>query len=303
MSKVAPRVAWLTDALLASPGEDVSSTELAQLRDELGRDLHALGAELPPGRRLQIDAFKVLIAHRQPERCMTTDDVFVPSPRLCRRAVAVAAVNRCVRGLAPCPSVAVAEVLAQGVEDASVAAETAAVRAPWWATWYSGLPFGGRAVVEAESVTWATQLLTAVDWQRMPGLPVIGGRDDWWQCPGGSPLVLKGRADVRAFAQRRPALLVVGSGRCRGDWRVELGYPALVGALGADARRAPCRVVGIWPQSGQIRVLAVDLAALRATAAATISAVATWVDGQLEAQRTSSGADSPRSASVDEVAV
>ena len=52
-------------------------------------------------------------------------------------------------------------------------------------------------------------------------------------------------------------------------------------------------MVGIWPQSGQIRVLAVDLAALRATAAATISAVATWVDGQLEAQRTSSGADSP----------
>jgi len=299
---VPPRVTWLTDALLAPPGEHLSSTALAELRNDLGRDMHALGADFPPGRRLQIDAFKVLIAHRQPERCMAVEDTFVASPRVCRRAVGLAAVNRCVRGQAPCPSVAVAEVLAQGVEDASVAAETAAIKAPWWAQWYSELPHGARAVVSAEAITWATQLLMAVDWGRIPRLPVIGGRDDWWQGPGGSPLVLKGHADVRCLGQGRPALLVVASGRCRGDWRVELGFPALVSAVAHDARLAPCRVVGVWPQSGQVRVLAVDVAALRAAAAATISGVATWVDGQLEAQRAAS-ADGRHNASVDEVAV
>ncbi len=90
-------------------------------------------------------------------------------------------------------------------------------------TWYAGLAHGGRAVVAAEAVTWATQLLTAVEWTSLPGFPVIGGRDDWWQCPGASQLVLKGRVEVRSLVQRRWALLVVGTGRCQVDWRVELG--------------------------------------------------------------------------------
>lgn len=304
MSTVPARVAWLTDALVAPAGEEVSSAELARLRDDLGRDLQALGADLPPGHRLQIDTFKILVAHRRPERCMSSDEAFVASPRRCRRAVGLAAVNRCVRGLSPGPSAAVAETLAAGLEDASVAAGTAAARAPWWAQWYAGLPRGGRAVVCAEAVTWATQLLTTVDWQRIPRMAVIGGRDDWWQGPGGSQIVLKGRADVRALVQRRPALLVVGSGRCQADWRVELGYPALVGALGREAWTAPCRVVGVWPQSGQVRVLPVDGAALRATAGAVVSAVGTWVDGRIEAERdVAVGADGALVEAVDEVSV
>jgi hypothetical protein len=143
-------------------------------------------------------------------------------------------------------------------------------------------------VVCAEAVTWATQLLTAVDWQQVPH-PVIGGRDDWWQCPGGTPIVLKGRADVRSLLGRRPVLLVVGTGRCQSDWRVELGYPALVAALGRDAQLAPCRVVGVWPQSGQVRVLPVDLTALRASAAAVVVGVATWVDSRIELSRGTRG--------------
>ena len=144
-------------------------------------------------------------------------------------------------------------------------------------------------MVVAEAVTWATQLLTAVDWARIPRVPVLGGRDDWWQGPGGSELVLKGRAEVRALVQRRMALVVVGSGRCPPDWRVELGYPGLVAALVREASSAPCRVVGVWPQSGQIRVLPVDLSTLRATATTVVAAVATWVDGRIEAERSARG--------------
>ncbi len=284
MTACSSRVAWLTDALVSAPGEETPATELARLRADLADDLQALSEDLPAGARLHLDAFQVLVAQRHPDRCMSSDDTFVPSPRLCRRAVGVAAVNRCVRGLSPSPAVAVAEVLAGGLEDVSGEA-VPGVRAPWWAQWYAGLPRGGRAVVVAEAVTWATQLVTAVDWSRIPRLPVIGGRDDWWQCPGGAQLALKGRAEVRVLGQRRPALLVVGSGRCQPDWRVELGYPGLVAALVRDAQAAPCRVVGVWPQSGQVRVLPVDLSVLRATATAVVAAVGTWVDGRIEAGR------------------
>jgi len=284
MTGSSSRAQWLTDVLVSPPGDEVSSTDLARLRVELGRDLKALSADLPVGERLQVDAFKVLVAHRHPDRCMSKDDTFLPSPRLCRRALGVAAVNRCVRGLAPGPAVAVADVLAGGLEDVSAEAP-AGVRAPWWAQWYADLPPGGRAVVVAEAVTWATQLLTALDWPRIPRLPLVGGRDDWWQTPGGSPISLKGRAEVRALVQRRLGLLVVGSGRCQPDWRTELGFPGLVAALVRDAQSAPCRVVGVWPQSGQVRVLPVDIPMLRATATAVVAAVATWVDGRIEAQR------------------
>jgi hypothetical protein len=289
VTTVAPRVTWLTDALVAPAIEEVAPGELAALRADLVRDLEALGADLPDGERLQVDAYKLLVAHRHPERCMAIDDTFVASPRLARRAIGVAAVNRCVRHHSPAPAVAVAEVLAEGLEDVAVAARTGAVRAPWWAEWYAGLPGGGRAVVCAEAVTWATQLLGAVDWPRL-ARPVIGGRDDWWQCPGATPIVLKGRADVRSLEGRRPALLVVGTGRCQADWRTQLGYPGLVATLGRDAHVAPRRVVGVWPQSGQVRVLPVDLAMLRATAAAVVAAVATWVDSQIEVRRSVPGA-------------
>ncbi|MGD0380111.1 MAG: hypothetical protein ABSC30_09005 [Acidimicrobiales bacterium] len=285
---VAARVAWLTDALVAPATEDVSPAGLAQVQSDLVRDLQALGAELPEGERLEMDAFKVLLAHRHPDRCMSSGDTFVASPRLCRRAVGVAAVNRCVRRLSGAPGVAVAEVLAEGLEDAAVATGTGAVRAPWWAEWYAGLPSGGRAVVRAEAITWATQLLSAVDWPRI-SKPVIGGRQDRWQCPGAAPVVLKGRAEVRSLVGRRPALLVVATGRCQADWRVELGYPGLVAALGRDAQAVPCRVVGVWPQSGQVRVLHLDTAALRATASAVVAAVATWVDSRIEVERAAFG--------------
>jgi hypothetical protein len=279
------RATWLTDALLAPSDQEVGATELARLRGDLACELHALGADLPAGERLHVDAFKVLIAHRRPDRCMSTGDAFAPSPRRCRRAVGVAAVNRCVRGLSPNPVVAVAEVLAGGLEDVSVAGNAVATKPPWWAEWYAGLPGGGRAVVRAEAVAWATQLFTAIEWRRMVRPPVIGGRDEWWQCPDSPQLELKGRADVRSFDRSRPALLVVGTGRCRGDWRLELGYPGLVATLMRDARSAPSRVIGVWPQSGQHRALPVDLVTLRATASAVVAAVATWVDGRIEGKR------------------
>jgi len=276
-----PRAVLLADVLLAPADGVISPEDLTRLRDALGRDLQAVAADLPPGERLRLDAFAMRTARRHPERCAAGNDSFTPSPRTCRRAVGVAAVARCVRGVAPGPVAAVADVLDQGVDD--LGAPGGASRAPWWAGWYAGLPRGARAVVQAEATTWATRLLTALEWRRFPRPAVVGGRDDWWQCPGGPQLTLQGRAEVRVQADRRLALLVVGSGRCPEDWRLELGFPGLVAALVRDAAAAPCRVVGVWPDSGQVRVLRLDVAALEATATAVVSAVGTWVDARIDA--------------------
>jgi hypothetical protein len=184
--------------------------------------------------------------------------------------------------LARAPAAAVGEVLEAGVEDVAGDADAGAVRAPWWAAWYAQLPLGGRAAVEAEAVSWATQLFTALEWRQFDRPPVIAGRDDWWQAPGGR-LVLQGRAEVRAQLEESTALLVMAGRSCGEDWRVRLGFPALVCLLARGERALPGRVVGIWPASGQTRALALDGPALDEVARAVVAATASWVGAKTQA--------------------
>jgi hypothetical protein len=263
---------------------------LQQLRTDLVGELVAVAADLPVGEQLVLDAHRLRIAATDPERC-GADDGFSPSPRLTRRAVGVTAVARWVRGHAAAPSSGVREVLAAGADDLAAAADPAlggVLRPPWWAEWYEGLGPGGRAVVEAEAVTWATQLATSLRWDRFDPPPVVGGRDDWWPCPGARQLTLKGRAEVRvpvAAAGNRQALLVVGMGIPGPGWRRELGFTALVASLVRGERGAPVRVVGSWPACGQFRVLEVDRPSLATAADAVVAATATWVDALIERRR------------------
>jgi hypothetical protein len=243
------------------------------------RELPALAAKLAPTERLSIGAHELKVAREHPERCETRGGVFAPSPLRCRRAIGIAAVERCVRGRSSAPHTAVAEVLASGVEDLDGAARSQGVlRAPWWAQWYSGLPPGARAMVHAEAVTWATQLWSALDWSRFDRPPVVGGRDDWWDCPGRRQLVVQGRSEVRAWAGSRVVMLVVASGFPSSAWRAELAHRALVAALARGERSVPARVVGLWLASGMVRICEVDGVALSEAAAALISAVSTWVN-------------------------
>jgi len=281
------RPAALTEALVAPAAGELAPGALDRLRTDLVRDLAALAGDLPEGERLILDAHRLRIATNDPERCAEGEG-FVPSPRTTRRAVGVVALGRWVRGGATAPSTAVADVLAAAVEDLAAAADPAlagVIRPPWWAEWYAGLGPGGRAVVAAEAVTWATQLATALRWERFDRAPIVGGRDDWWPCPGARQLTLRGRAEVRAplaSAGGRQALLVAGSGVPGPGWRTDLGFPALVGALVRGERGVPVRVVGTWPACGQFRVLEVDAGALAEAARVTVAATATWVDAPLE---------------------
>jgi len=273
-----PRARSVAEALLAPAIGGPTTEELERLRAELGRDLQAVAGDLPGRGGLRLDTFRMRLARRHPEACLLGDEPFTPSPRACRRAVGSAAVRACVRGRAGAPAAAVAEVLAAGAAEADVPG----AGAPWWASWYTGLSAAARAVVHAEALSWATAVFGAVDWTSLPRVPVIGGTDDWWSCPGPRPVVLRGRVDVGVPDGRRLAFLVVGSGHCPDDWRAELGFPGLVGALARSAEAAPSRVVGVWPDSGQWRVLDLDIATLRAAAVAVVSAAATWVDACLE---------------------
>ena len=165
LSLTLPRAGALTDVLNAAPTGTPSAEDLRVLGEQLAGDLAALVEELPAGERLRLDDFRFALARDHPERVGGGDGDFVASPVTARRSVGLAAVARCVRGRSPSPATAVAEVLAAGAEDAGGSDPTA--RAPWWAGWYGGLTAGGRAMVEAEAVTWATQLWTALAWERL----------------------------------------------------------------------------------------------------------------------------------------
>ena len=282
MSVALPRAGALTDALTAPPTGSVSAEALGALRDRLAGELATLVEELPTGEKLILDGFRFGQARDHPDRLGDDDGHFVASPALCQRTVGSGAVARCLRRRSASPAVAVAEVLAAGAEDAAEGGDPT-VRPPWWAAWYRGLPAGGRAMVEAEAVTWATQVWTALEWERL-AQPMVGGSDDWWDCPGTRSLTLRGRADVRVRAGGRPALLVVGSGLPPSGWRGTLGFPALVASLARGQGSVPARVVGLWPACGQVRILPVDQGVLAETATAVTAAVATWVDARIEAR-------------------
>jgi hypothetical protein len=274
-----PRAAALTRSLLDPTTRGVSASDFQRLRARLLRELPPLVDGLPPSERLQIGSYELAVAREHPERCASPRATFVVSPAHCRRAIGLAAVERCVRGRAPGIQSGVAEVLASGVEDLVVSARTeGAPRPPWWAEWYGGLAPGGRATVQAEAVTWATQLWTALDWRLFERPPVIGGRDDWWVCPGRRQLVVRGRSEIRAWVGSRPAMLVVTAGFPGPGWRAELAHRALVCLLARGERSLPVRVVGLWPASGLVRICEVDAPALSEAAAALVSAVATWVE-------------------------
>ena len=62
-----------------------------------------------------------------------------------------------------------------------------------WEPWFAGLGAGGRSVVLAEAVTWATPLWATFDWSERSGAWSIWAvADDRWACPGTS-VRLKGR--------------------------------------------------------------------------------------------------------------
>ncbi len=176
------------------------------------------------------------------------------------------------------PAAAVAAVLADAVED--VAAERdggcGRRRPAWWADWYAGLDPAARAAAQAAAVTWATQLWTALDWSPLRRRAAFGPPGYRW-CPASGRLVLRARFDVLVRADSGPVAIIVGQGDAPGaDWRLRLGWEALVAGLSAGPEAVPRRVVGLWPASGQVRFLPVDAAVLVDVSERVADATAAW---------------------------
>lgn len=199
---------------------------------------------------------------------------FAWSPTAARRFLGLAAVRRCVAGTTRSPAEAVVEVTDALVADGRHGLGGVGSLAGW----LGGLPHPALAVVEAEAITWATRLWTALEWGRLGHSVEVGGAERHW-APAGAPSVsLRRRVDVRVdvgVEGAATAFLTMLPGWPGATSRVELGLAALVAAVSGPPAGVPQRVAGWWPDSGRAVVVPVDRALLEETATAVVRAVAT----------------------------
>ncbi len=242
-----PRSRALTDLLTDSRGTPISERDLKPIRHRTEAILRGWAATIESGRKIRIDAYSL-----RPDRGRAQwDQAFEWSPESARRPVALDAVRTCL-ATGGTPADAVRSTIDRLVRSGShpLAGRHTLCR------WLAGLSLGARSLVEAEAVTMATQLITAVDWTRLVN-PAVG--DDRTISFASSPrLFLRGRIDLRTSIEvstdragpvRRSALLTVVAGRPQPTARAVLGSRADL----------PIRIIGWWPQCG--RALAVPVTA------------------------------------------
>ena len=237
----------LTTALV-EPAQPVDDAAWRAALHDVKATLANLAVRRAGARTFRVTDHEVRVALGRPDE-EAEDRPFEWTARTARRTLGLAAVRTLVAGETRTPVEAVRRRLAESVR---------------WVRdghpgvspldrWVTGLGPAARAVVAAESVTWATRLWCALDWTALGalGTPPLIGRDRWWDSPHSALLALRGRADVRTDR----AHLVVLSGPRRASVRSELSLVALVGALRAHDQATPARIVGWWPDSGhQIRI-------------------------------------------------
>jgi hypothetical protein len=280
-----PRSAELTSLVLdvGDASEPITERDAQDLSKRMEAGLAAQAKGMPAARteRLVIDAYRLSLALRRPETIGgAEEEEFRHSVRTVRRAIGMAALARLVRrpnSSAAAIGSTVAEVLAEA-EDARGAPDAAsygAGRPAWWAGWFSDLHPAAKAAVAAGAVTWTTGMWTALDWDRVERVNV-GSNDVWWDAPARYQTALRSSAELRVIADGGQVLVVAKQGHPYPEWRVELGFHALVPCLKAGLRAVPSRVVGYWPASGQVRVLDPDPSVLLEALDASLVAIAVW---------------------------
>ena len=270
MSVTVPRAAAVTDLLLSPLGACVHDSAVTVIRSRLLRDFPRVAQGLRTGVELHLGSYLLRSALGRPDRCSETE--FIPNPLNCRRAIGLAGLARSIKNHGLPPAAAVANLLTDTLVDVEAGGHNGS-RLAWWARWYSKQEPAVRAVVQAEATTWATEMYGTIDWSRFGRRTVVGGPDDWWRCPTARHVALQGRAEIRTWVGGRQVQLVVSSGYPTVSWRAELAFPALVAALGRGIRATPARVVGLWPDTGQVRVLPIDLSTLNDAAEGVTHAV------------------------------
>jgi len=269
------RAGLATAGLLAPPVYEVAPDVLDRVRAALVAGMTDATTGLVPGDVIELGLPQLRRARYRPESLALPDEPFAWKPAFVRRSLGLELVRACASGRFRGPADAVGPVADHAVEEWRRTGR----RTFHWEPWLAGLGRGGRSVVLAEAVAWATPLWTTFDWVGLAGSARLPAPDDVWTCPTPRPLRLKGRAEVRVgSAADRPALVSVASG-CPGDgWRDELAFLALVAALAGPGHPAVSRVVGLWPESGYRLVVDVDESALTGAVDRVVDAVAVTAD-------------------------
>lgn len=287
-----PRARALTDALLAPEGDPPPEATAAEMGERLTRGLAEVLANAPAGvpgapRRgrapcARVGAFDLAragpddrsdgggrTAGQAASARRAQPDPFRWSARTARRKIGLAAVRICADGCAASPVDAVTLVMADPAGPSGLGPNGPGSCADWLAS----LAPPARALVQAEAVTWATRLWTAIEWPRVTPRPVVGGADRWWHWNGAVRVALRGRADVRVPGPRGAQLSVVGGSPAPAA-RSALCLAALVDVLTRGAAHAPSRVVGWWPDCGKVWLVPVNRSTLQATVDHVLRAVA-----------------------------
>jgi hypothetical protein len=273
----------LTRALLRPLRDDycaVSTTELERLSNELAD----LVADRPGAGPFRLTDYVIRAALAEsgagsgagtginPPEQGGRSTPFAWSSVTARRALGLAAVRSLVDGSAHSPVEGARAAIARAISDAGEGHRSSSSSS--MDQWLAQLPGAGRAAVEAEAVTWATRLWTALSWTDCPVPPTIG-RDHWWDSPRSSLLALRSRAEVRTTTtwgreHHLSVHLTVLGGPRRDTVRSELSVVALAESLRSRTTLPPGRIVGWWPDSGRF----VDLEVNRHTLSVGVAAVA-----------------------------
>jgi len=272
-SSALPRSANLTDALLAPAAGLISAGDAQTLRAAFVR--RAVREGHAAAGTIRVDGYLLRRGADPDLRAMRSFEAFSWSPFTARRMVGLAAVRTCVHGTRRTPVQAVGAVIDELCRQGADPRERSGSLAAWLASTTPGV----RALVHAEAVTWATQLLGALDWARLGRSASVGGPDEWWDHRPAA-LTLRGRSEVRirlgavgGEARGGRALFSVLSGRPGKNSHAELGLSALVSVLAAPTGPPPVRVAGWWPESGRALIVPVDGALLEATMTSVLDVV------------------------------
>jgi hypothetical protein len=281
--------AALTASVVAPSTAEVSPEARRTVRDRLAHTVPSLVDGLPPGDQVVVTIGLLRQLGRGAPGPLGQDEPFAWKPTFVRRSLGLAAVQACLDHRFRTPLEAVGPVADQAVAEWR--------RSGWrtfhWEPWLAGLADGARSAVLAEAATWATTLWSSFDWGAFPEVPRLGGPDDQWVCASSPTVRLKARSELQialpAGARHPaplagPALVSIAGGVPRRHWEAELGYLALVAAVRSPSRPAPARVVGIWPDAGEHRVVEITEPLLTEAADLVVDAITAVVDSTVSSQ-------------------
>ena len=276
-----------TGAVLTEPAScAVTAAALDRVRLRLVEGVTDAAASSSDDLRIEVGLPQIRRARYQPDLLGRPDEPFAWKPAFVRRSLGIAAVRACAAGRFRGPADAVGPVADRAVEDWRRSGR----RTFHWEPWFAGLGAGGRASVLAEAVTWSTPVWGALEWAHLGESAELGRPDDRWSVPGLGIVQLRARSEARVAVAgpdgRRAgatSLLSVSGGRPGDGWHDELAFLALVAGLASPSRPVPVRVVGVWPESGDLHTVEIDGEALDGAVDRLVDTVAVLADADAAA--------------------